>query len=51
MKTQSYSLTSFIRRTDTLYESLKKLIRQYPEHALQPDDKIYNRILATIGAT
>jgi hypothetical protein len=45
MKTQPYSLASFIRRTDILYKSLEKLIRQYPEDALQPDDKIFNRIL------
>lgn len=45
MKTHSYSLASFIRRTDTLYKSLEKLIKQYPEDALQPDDKIFNRIL------
>jgi hypothetical protein len=45
MKTQSHSLASFIRRTDTLYNSLEKLIKQYPEDALQPDHKIFNRIL------
>src|SRR5580704_18067317 len=45
MKTQSYSLASFIRLTDILYKSLEKLIKQYPEDALQPDDKILNRIL------
>ena len=45
MKTQSYSLASFIRRTDILYKGLEKLIRQYPEDALQPDAKIFNRIL------
>jgi hypothetical protein len=45
MKTLSYSLASFIRRTDTLYKSLEKLIKQYPEDALQPDDKIFSRIL------
>lgn len=45
MKTQSDSLASFIQRTDTLYKSLEKLIKQYPEDALQPDDKIFNRIL------
>src|ERR1035437_4974077 len=45
MKTQSDSLASFIRRTDTLYKSLEKLIKQCPEDALQPDDKIFSRIL------
>lgn len=45
MKTQSHSLASFIRRTHILYKSLEKLIRQYSEDALQPDDKIFNRIL------
>lgn len=45
MKTQSHSLASFIQRTDALYKSLQRLIKQYPEDALQPDDKIFNRIL------
>jgi hypothetical protein len=45
MKTQSHTLASFIRRTDTLYKNLETLITQYPEDALQPDDKIFNRIL------
>jgi hypothetical protein len=45
MKTQSHSLASFIRRTNALYNSLEKLITEYPEDALQPDDKIFNRIL------
>jgi hypothetical protein len=45
MKTQSHSLASFIRRTETLYNALEKLIKQYPEDVLQPDHKIFNRIL------
>jgi len=45
MKTQSYTLATFIRRTDTLYKSLEALINQYPEDALEPDEKIFNRIL------
>jgi hypothetical protein len=45
MKTQSPSLASFIQRTDVLRKSLQRLIKRYPEDALQPDDKIFNRIL------
>jgi hypothetical protein len=45
MKIRSHSLSSFVQRTDTLYKSLHGLIKQYPEDALQPDDKIFNRIL------
>ena len=46
MKIRSHSLASFIRRTDILCKSLAKLIQQYPEDALQPDYKIFNRILS-----
>ena len=45
MKTQAHSLDSFIQRTKALHKSLEKLIKQYPEGSLQPDDKIFNRIL------
>jgi hypothetical protein len=45
MKIRSHSLSSFVQRTDTPYKNLQKLITQYPEDALQPDDKIFNRIL------
>ena len=45
MKTQSPSLASFIRQTDTLHKRLQALIKQYPEDALQPDEKIFNRLL------
>jgi hypothetical protein len=45
MKTQSHSLTGFIRRTDTLYKRLRALIKRYPEDGLQSDDKIFGRLL------
>jgi hypothetical protein len=45
MKTQSHSLTGFIRRTDTLYKRLRALTKRYPEDGLQSDDKIFNRLL------
>jgi hypothetical protein len=45
MKTQSHSLASFIQRTDALYKRLRRLIKQYPEDHLQPDDRIFNRLL------
>jgi hypothetical protein len=45
MKTQSHSLAGFIRRTDTLHKRLRALIKQHPEDGLQPDDKIFNRLL------
>lgn len=45
MKTNSHSLADFIRRTETLHKSLRALIKKHPEDGLQPDDKIFNRLL------
>jgi hypothetical protein len=45
VKTQSHSLASFIRRTETLHRELRALIKRYPEDTLEPDDKIFNRLL------
>jgi hypothetical protein len=45
MKTKSPSLADFIRWTDTLHERLRALIKRHPEDGLQPDDKIFNRLL------
>jgi hypothetical protein len=45
MKIQSHSLAGFIRRTDALHQRLRALIKRHPEDGLQPDDKIFNRLL------
>ena len=38
-------MASFIRRTETLHKRLRTLIKRHPEGGLQPDDKIFSRLL------
>jgi DNA-binding phage protein len=45
MKTQTQSLAAFLRQTQTLHKNLRGLIERHPEDALEPDDRIFSRIL------
>ena len=45
MKTNANSLDSFIRRTQKLARQLRTLIKRYPEDQMEPDQRIFNRLL------
>jgi hypothetical protein len=45
MKTQSRNLDTFIRRTQKLARQLRALMKRYPEDHLEPDQRIFNRLL------
>lgn len=45
MKTKPQDLDTFIRRTQALLKELRALMERYPEDNLEPDQKIFNRLL------
>ena len=45
MKTKSNSVDSFIRRTQKLIRQLRTLMQRYPEDQMEPDCRIFNRLL------
>lgn len=45
MKTNSNSLDTFVRRTQKLIRELRSLMKRYPEEQLEPDQRIFNRLL------
>ncbi len=47
MKTNSTSLETFIRRTQKLTRELRALMNRYPEDHMEPDQRIFNRLLTT----
>lgn len=47
MKTNSTSLETFIRRTQKLSRELRALMTRYPEDHMEPDQRIFNRLLTT----
>lgn len=47
MKTNSTSLDTYIRRTQKLTRELRALMNRYPEDHMEPDQRIFNRLLTS----